>query len=141
MKSKTSRTAKRPRQKTRKVEPFWAKRGGICHVEFKTPDLDAAAKFYGAVFGWVSHPAEPGAMFFALQTVGDALCPMAIEGRPRAGSTVIYVNVEDIGATLARAKKLGAEVVRPETDLGGHGACAELRAPDGNVFGIWRAQR
>jgi predicted enzyme related to lactoylglutathione lyase len=48
--------------------------------------------------------------------------------------------------TKSPAKKRGpkknetpAKVIRGETDVGGHGACAEMRAPDGNVFGLWRA--
>ncbi len=139
MRKTKSPAKRRASKKNEKPAPFWARRGGLCHVEIRTSDLAAAAKFYGAVFGWVARPNDAKSIFFALPDEGEALCPMALEGKPRAGSTLVYVNVGDIGATLARASKLGASVIRGETDLGGHGACAEMRAPDGNVFGLWRA--
>lgn len=51
---------------------------------------------------------------------------------------MIYVNVDDIPGTLARAEAMGATTVKPKTEIpGGHGFFAQLKAPDGNAWGLY----
>lgn len=46
--------------------------------------------------------------------------------------------MKDIEKTLAEAAARGAKTLRGKTEIGGgHGFCAEMEAPDGNVFGLW----
>src|SRR2546421_6644250 len=109
----TSKTKPAPEAET--SEPGWAKKGAFCHVDMKTPDLEAAARFYGEIFGWEFHPQGPDEAMFGTPAGRDGLCGSAVRGRPAAeATTVLYVNVADIEATLARAAERGAKTVRPK---------------------------
>ena len=111
--------------------------GTVCHVEFTVPDLTKASKFYGNLFGWEFFAFGENEMYFQATNAGP--CGCIAEGKADTdGKTTIYVNVDDIGTTLTKAKKLGATVTLPKTEIaGGHGFTARIRAPEGNVFGIY----
>ncbi len=112
--------------------------GSIVHVEFTTPDLSKAKDFYGALFGWEFQPFQPTEWYF-MTPKGWGPCGCVLQGPAAADSrTMIYVNVADIPATLARAESLGATTVKAKTEIpGGHGFFAQLKAPDGNVWGVY----
>lgn len=112
--------------------------GSICHVDFVVPDLERAEKDYAELFNWQFMPFQPTERFFMARPGGLPGGCMA-QGTPAfENKTVLYVNVDDIGATLAKAERLGATVRKPKTEIpGGHGFCAELRMPDGNVVGVY----
>ncbi|MBX3471211.1 MAG: VOC family protein [Planctomycetes bacterium] len=112
--------------------------GSIVHIEFTTPDLAKAKAFYGELFGWEFQPFQPTEWYFQTPK-GWGPCGCVIQG-PAAGDarTMLYVNVDDIPATLARALDLGAKTIKDKTEIpGGHGWFAQLQAPDGNVWGIY----
>lgn len=112
--------------------------GMIVHVELTVPDLKEASKFYGAVFGWEFHPFQETEWYFAPpQHQGPGGC--MLQGSPaECSKTMIYVNVDDIPAALEKAAGLGATVVKPKTAIpGDHGFFAQVRAPEGNVIGVW----
>jgi predicted enzyme related to lactoylglutathione lyase len=110
--------------------------GSLVHVEFKTPDLAAAKSFWNTLFGWQMQDFTPTEIYFQPGTWGPGGC--IIQGEPSITSyPAFYVGVEDIPVSLARAKDLGASLVKGKTEIpGGHGFYAHLRAPDGNVFGL-----
>ena len=112
--------------------------GSIIHVEFTTPDLAHATKFYSELFGWQIMAFKPGHLYF--QTPGNwGACGCINEG-PAAtcAATMLYVNVANIPATLKKAGSLGATTVKAKYEIpGGHGFCAEVKMPDGNVFGLY----
>lgn len=112
--------------------------GSIVHVEFTTPDLAKGARLYGKLFGWQFQPFMKEEMYFG--TPGNwGPCGCMLQGAPTSKApTVLYVNVDDINATLVKAKGLGATVKRPKTEIpGGNGFFAEVKMPDGNTFGIY----
>ena len=74
----------------------------------------------------------------ATKTASQSISAFKPEGKPGTRSTMIYVQVDDIPATLKKAKSLRASVAKPRTGIpGGHGFYAQIKAPDGNVFGIY----
>ncbi|MBI4576675.1 MAG: VOC family protein [Planctomycetes bacterium] len=112
--------------------------GTICHVEFNVPDLEAAKKFYGDLFGWQFMPF--GATEYYFQTPGNAgPCGCIMKGDAATdGKTMVYVNVSDMSAALTKARKLGATTCKTRTEIpGGHGFFAQIQAPEGNVLGIY----
>jgi hypothetical protein len=111
--------------------------GAICHIEITAPDLEKARAFYGDLFGWQFQPFQPTEMYF--MTPAGSPCGCMCQGEADiAGKTRIYVNVDDIPATIAKASELGAKVLLPKTEIpGGHGFFAHLRAPEGNTIGIY----
>lgn len=118
----------------RATEP---QQGSIVHIEFTTPDLAKAEKFYGELFGWQFMPFQPTEMYF-MTPKNWGPCGCMLQGAPATdGKTMIYVNVTDMAKLIAKATKLGATVVKARTEIpGGHGFFAHLKAPDGNLWGI-----
>jgi uncharacterized protein len=51
---------------------------------------------------------------------------------------VNYVNVDSVDASVERAKKLGATVMKPRDAVPGYGWFAILSDPQGNTFGMWQ---
>ena len=88
----------------------------ISWVEIRATDLQQAADFYRAVFGW------------ELQPFGDTYLVNWAEGilgmgfssgwRDEIGSAVFYISVPDIDAVIAEAKGQGAEVLEPKQPIG-----------------------
>lgn len=110
--------------------------GSICHVDFYVPDLEKAKAFYEGVFGWQLQAFQPTEWYFA---PASGPCGCLIQGTPATeGASILYMNVDDIPATIAKAKRLGATLVKDRTEIpGGHGFIAHIRAPEGNLLGLW----
>jgi predicted enzyme related to lactoylglutathione lyase len=118
--------------------------GVTCWVDTEQPDLDAAAAFYAALFGWtLTDAVPPGAGDPYLVATLDgrdaaALAP-AIDGRAASWNT--YVAVENTDATAAAVPSLGGGVVKPPADAGPGGRWALCRDPLGAEFRLWQARR
>lgn len=110
--------------------------GSIVHVEFKTPDIQAAKSFFQTLFGWQMMDMGASEIYFQPSSWGPGGC--IVQGEPSITTyPAFYVGVDDIPVSLARAKDLGASLVKGKTEIpGGHGFYAHLRGPDGNVFGL-----
>jgi predicted enzyme related to lactoylglutathione lyase len=114
-------------------------------VEIHVTDTERAAGFYERLFGWsvVEKETADGSDCWIFDTGGtpriETLSRGGLWRRPVAQQrgVVVYVLVEDIGATLQQASALGGQVVLPRTPQGsGFRACfSDL---DGNVFGLWQ---
>ena len=89
--------------------------GLISWADVAVPDMDRGAEFYSALFGWEAVPSGPGdsmpyTMFMldgqAVAGIGP-LTPSDVEaGQSPTWSS--YVMVDDVEATAAKAKELGA---------------------------------
>jgi predicted enzyme related to lactoylglutathione lyase len=111
-------------------------------VDLGTPDIDASAGFYAALFGWdVPEPEnaeQTGGYRQAMKgeepTAG--MMPLMQEGQPPAWTT--YVSVEDADATAAAVKEAGGTVMAEPMDVMDLGRMAIFADPGGAVFGIWQ---
>ncbi|MDQ0989317.1 VOC family protein [Streptomyces sp. V3I7] len=104
-------------------------------IDLGSPDTDAAAAFYGSVFGWQFVPAGPeagGYGFFQKdgKTVA-ALGPLTEEGAKSAWTT--YFQSDDIQATAREVETGGGTVRVPPTDVG-DGWIAQFTDPNGAQF-------
>lgn len=111
-------------------------------VDLSTPDQDAAAEFYGPLFGWAfdegENPEETGGYRSAMlrdQPVGGVMKIMQ-EGQPPAWST--YISVEDADATMAAVKEAGGTVMIEPMDVLDIGRMGFFVDPTGAVCGIWQ---
>jgi len=115
--------------------------GTPCWVELGTPDIDASAAFYGAVFGWeipeLPNSAELGGYRRAKKDGKDiaGVAPLMQEGQPPAWST--YVSVADAEATTAAIRAAGGTVHVEPMDVVGLGKMAVYADSTGAHFGIW----
>ncbi|HEX4670437.1 MAG TPA: VOC family protein [Solirubrobacterales bacterium] len=115
--------------------------GTPCWVELGTPDVDASAAFYGALFGWEipeqPNSAELGGYRRAKKNGKDiaGVAPLMQEGQPPAWST--YVSVADAEATTAAIREAGGAIHVEPMDVMDLGKMAVYADPTGAHFGIW----
>src|ERR1700730_17022861 len=84
------------------------------HVELNTQDVAKAKSFYQSLFAWSLNDVDMGDMSYTMIDVGDGTgCKIKKHPMPGAPSMWLpYVLVDDIVAATAKAKSLGATVVR-----------------------------
>ncbi len=110
-------------------------------VDVATPDIEAAATFYGDLFGWdvpeSERPEQTGGYRQAMKggkPVAGAM-PLAQEGQPPAWAT--YVTVDDAEATAVKVGEAGGSVVAEPMDVLDLGRMAVFTDPTGAFFGVW----
>lgn len=115
--------------------------GTPCWVDLATPDLDAAERFYGELFGW-EIPELPDSAEMAGyrraklggRDVAGAM-PLMEEGQPPAWST--YVSVDDADAIARAVQENGGTMVAEPMEVSNYGRLALFTDPEGAFFGIW----
>lgn len=131
-----TQTAIKPRKNALKtMNGFW-------WANLSTSDDAAAAEFYGRVLGWTFQEmpisdtmVHRNAVSGELQLAGiDPLMPGA--EWPTAWTNYVYV--EDLEATVAAARKLGATVAMEPMDVMGQGHMAIVVDPTGAAVGLWQ---
>jgi uncharacterized protein len=119
--------------------------GTPCWIDLGTPDQDAAAEFYGGLFGWSveadENAEQTGGYRVAIlkgKAIGGVMRLMQ-EGQPPAWST--YICVEDADATVAKAREAGGAVVVEPMSVLDYGRMAFLTDPTGAFIGLWQPGR
>ena len=109
-------------------------------------DPGSAQSFYGKVVGWSASPwgADPThtLLHAASGPVADviALSP-DMRAAGRRGHWLSYIGADDVDATVAHARSLGAKVGLPPTDAAEVGRFAVLEDPFGAHFGLFQPNR
>jgi uncharacterized protein len=119
--------------------------GTPCWVDLGTPDIDAAAAFYGGLFGWSIEEGENAeqtggyrqAMLRGKPVAG--VMPLMQEGQPPAWTT--YISVEDADATAGKVREAGGNVLAEPMDVLDLGRMAIFMDPTGAAFGIWQPRK
>jgi predicted enzyme related to lactoylglutathione lyase len=111
--------------------------GGVSYLHLPALDPAASGAFYHRTFGWDVDD-DPGSPRFADGT--GHVIGRWVTDRPVAhgAGPLLYVYVESVDATLARAVEHGGSVLRPpypEGDL----TVAVLTDPAGNQVGVWQS--
>src|SRR3954469_25532521 len=116
--------------------------GALTMNELATRDLDGAARFYGAVFGWHCEPLEIEGFvqygFFKLggRTMASVL-PMGEAFPPEVPSYwTPYFGIADLDAGIETARALGAHVMAGPSPVP-NGRFVALKDPQGAVFNLW----
>jgi len=104
------------------------------------PDLDAALKFYGGLFGWQFNvgPAEYG--YYTTCTLRDRRIAGMGKQMPEAPfpcAWSVYFCSENIEADLARVTEGGGKVVMGPMAIDVQGRMAVCADPTGAIFGFW----
>jgi uncharacterized protein len=103
--------------------------------ELHATEPDAAASFYGGLFGWTTAPFVDHYSVFNLAESGVGGL-MQERGGSQAAYWLAYFAVEDTDAAAARAMELGAGVIVPPESMEDVGRYAVLTDPTGAVFGL-----
>jgi predicted enzyme related to lactoylglutathione lyase len=115
--------------------------GKVVWADLVTPDLGAAKRFYGGVFGWTFSDSATAYGNYAVAYVGGrpvaGLLQRATPAREHGHPVWLsFLAVRDVDATTRTALEHGAQVVYASRSYPGRGRQAVLRDPAGAVFGI-----
>jgi predicted enzyme related to lactoylglutathione lyase len=96
--------------------------GTYCWAELTTPELDAAKRFYGSVFGLTAKASDDETMAYVeLQrdgtSIGGMMQPPETAPADLPPFWGVYFAVEDADATVAKAEALGGATIVPATDI------------------------
>lgn len=111
--------------------------------------VSRAQTFYEAVFDWKFRPSDTTQSYAADQlrifhTPGSAMGGIAKvyseeqEGKKKDGGIVVYMVVEDVKATLEKAKAAGGQVLKEMWIEGHHTELGEFKDSEGNLVGVLR---
>ena len=120
--------------------------GVPCWVDTSQPDPEAAAAFYGGLFGWDFKDAMPpdsdGKYFIASLRGGNvAAVGSQPEGGPPTATWNTYVWVDNADEAAAKARDAGGRVVTDPFDVFDAGRMAVLTDPEGAAFCVWQAMQ
>jgi predicted enzyme related to lactoylglutathione lyase len=114
--------------------------GAPIWIDLGAPDVNAAAAFYGAIFGWEFRSAGPdagGYGMFALdgKTVAAA-GPITEEGASPAWT--LYFHTFDADATAKAVEQAGGKVRFAPSNVFDQGRMAGFSDPTGAQFAVWQ---
>jgi len=109
--------------------------GTLCWNELQARDVDAAKKFYPALFGWrMKESPEYTEWHLGERAIGGM---MPSQAPPEVPSYWMpYFSVEDCDKTVASAEASGANVIVPPFEAGSVGRMAVLSDPQGAFFSV-----
>jgi uncharacterized protein len=111
----------------------------VAFFEVTSTDHARAQEFYSELFGWQVAADQDG---YGLVDTGAGESAIGGGIGPAQGpgdvGVKIYVRVDDLEASLARAERLGRRRLVEPADLpGDFGRFALAADPDGNPIGLW----
>ena len=110
--------------------------GKVVHVEIGAADTDRAQGFWSGVFGWEVGPPMSPEMDYRMFRTGENEGG-AISGGAEPGNFTVYLDTDDIDASLAKVRELGGEA-GDKTPVPTHGWFAACRDTEGNAFSLWQ---
>ena len=114
--------------------------GKLIWVELVTPDLAAAERFYGGIFGWTFRDIRTGDTHYAIAKVGDA--PIAgLLQRPaqpdrRQAAWLPFLSVSNVQEAGQRVIEHGGKELKPPRAYPLRGKQAIYSDPQGAVFAV-----
>jgi predicted enzyme related to lactoylglutathione lyase len=117
-----------------------------CWVDSTHPDPDAAAAFYGALFGWEFEnvmPPESSAKYLIGRIRGGDVAAIGgvPEGMPPMSVWNTYIQVDDADEAAAKVTAAGGSTLREPFDVMDAGRMAVVADPEGAVFCLWQPRQ
>lgn len=118
--------------------------GTPCWIDLMAKDGEAAAAWYGKLFGWKAELQPGGSGPYWMFTLdganvagmGQMSDEMKAGGMPSVWNA--YFSVDDVDAAVSRVKELGGGVMFEPFDIPGSGRMSFVTDPEGAVFGLWQ---
>jgi predicted enzyme related to lactoylglutathione lyase len=117
--------------------------GKVVWADLVTPDLDAAKRFYGALFGWTFRdvPGDPNYKLALMN--GEPLAGLFQKalspGQPQQPAWLTFLAVRDVDAAERAVLQHGGTVLSKPHNYPQRGRQAVLADPDGAVFAVLAA--
>ena len=120
--------------------------GVPCWVDTSQPDPEAAAAFYGGLFGWEleeTMPAEAEGNYLAARIRGGDVAAISSipEGAPAQAAWNTYIWVDNADETAAKVRDAGGGVTAEPFDVGEAGRMAWLTDAEGAAFRLQQAKQ
>ena len=115
--------------------------GALTWNDLVTPDPDAAAQFYGALFGWTAEEIPDAGGYRVIRNgerANGGIMPLA-EGTETPPSWMPYFGHEDVERLLGEVEGLGGRVYNGPVHMP-QGTIAVVGDPQGAVFAVWSGQ-
>jgi uncharacterized protein len=113
------------------------------HVELNTNDVAKGKSFYGQLFDWKLEDIPMGDGVYTMIGIGDGtgggIMKHPMPGAPSAW--VPYVLVDNASSATAKARSLGATIIRDVSEVPGMGWFSIIQDPTGGVIGLWQTSR
>jgi predicted enzyme related to lactoylglutathione lyase len=117
----------------------------LAHFAINADDVDAAQRFYAAVFGWRFEPWGPPEFFRVKRSDGSLPGPIGAlqrrrdlnPDRPTTGFECT-VAVPDVDAVAEAVRAHGGRILMEKTTIAGVGDLVFFADPSGNVCGAMR---
>jgi predicted enzyme related to lactoylglutathione lyase len=109
----------------------------FAHVELNTDDVTKAKRFYKSLFQWKLSAMGPD---YTMIDVGKGGAGGGMQRKAIPGSPTLwlpYVQVDDVEKTIAKARKLGADIQLDYLDIEEMGAIGVFIDPTGAPLGVW----
>jgi predicted enzyme related to lactoylglutathione lyase len=113
-------------------QPDWAR--PLVHWEIRGRDPALLRAFYASLFNWAIE--DGPTMTIPPGIGGPEPGPGGHIARGNAPSIVLYFQVRDLRASLAKAVALGGSVLREPFDVPGGPTIARIADPEGNVVAL-----
>lgn len=119
-------------------DPVW--------VELKTPEVDASAEFYRAVFGWELKPSETSPEGYYTATLADGTIVGGIASAldQDTGETIfetewnVFLAVDNISETTARVPLAHGRILVSPMKMDSAGSLSIVEGPCGAMLGLWQ---
>lgn len=124
--------------------------GKVVHFEIPTDDPARASKFYKTVFGWQINTVPDIEYWMVYTSKVDKQYMPTEKGVINGGmmkrmgpvsSPVITVDVDDIDGAMKRIEKEGGKILGKKQKVMDMGWSAYFKDTEGNVMGLWQAQK
>jgi uncharacterized protein len=113
--------------------------GKVIWADLVTPDLAAAERFYGGLFGWTFQDIHAGESDYAVATLGGHPVAGIFQkpipaGQHRQPAWLTFIAVRDVEEARREALSHGAKSLAPPKTYAGRGGQAVFTDPQGAVF-------
>jgi uncharacterized protein len=111
----------------------------VMQFQILSKNPEETASFYAKLFGWRVNADNPMGYREINTGSGEGIQGGIWPAPPQASNFVqLFMAVDDVKASVARASSLGAKVLIPPSTLPDSGEMAVLHDPQGMPFAVWR---
>ena len=111
------------------------------HIELTTNDIGKAKSFYKSLFAWkLKDVPMGGGQTYTMVDVGDGTGGGMFQMAGAPVAWIPYVAVDDVGKATAKAKALGANILKDKTEVPGMGWFSIFQDTTGAVIAVWEVK-
>jgi uncharacterized protein len=115
--------------------------GTFSWVDLATTDVEEAKAFYGGLFGWdIEDLTSSQGTYTMCRLHGRDVAGIRQHAPGDGNGWDSSISVDDVDGVTARARELGATVLKEPVDMLGAGRKAVLQDPSGAAVALWQPQ-